>query len=184
MVATAHDITERRHTEVAIRQSEEKYRNILETIEDGYFETGLSRKITFFNDALCGVLGYNRDELTGVDYRQYVNEENAKILKENFEEVYRTEQPKYFLRSEIIRKNGECKTHESSISLIRNEAGESIGFRGLVRDITNRDRTEKELKESQQLLQTMIDTLPQAIWWKDSQGVYKGAKNILPTPPG
>ena len=50
-----------------LRQSEEKYRTILESIEDGYFEVDLAGNFTFFNDSICEILGYSRDELIGMN---------------------------------------------------------------------------------------------------------------------
>ena len=64
--------------EADLRQSEEKYRTILENMQDGYFEVDLAGNFTFFNDALCRILGYSKEELMGMNYRQYTDKENAK----------------------------------------------------------------------------------------------------------
>lgn len=184
MFAVAHDITERKLTEAAIRDSEEKYRNILETIEEGYFETDLRGNFTLFNDALCDFLGYDPIELIGLNYRHFTDKENAEKIHGYFSTVYQTRQPKKSLRWEIIRKDGDRRTHESSVSLCRDGNNQISGFRGIVRDITELQRSEKELRESQQLLRLMIDTLPQAIWWKDNDGVYKGANSYIAKAAG
>ncbi len=60
-----------------MRQSEERYRNILESIEEGYYEVDIAGNLTFFNDSLCNLLGYSRDELMGLNNRRYTDEENA-----------------------------------------------------------------------------------------------------------
>ena len=65
------DLTERKKAELAIRQSEEKYRNILEGMEEGYFEVDLRGNLTFFNDAMCKILGYSADELMTTNNREY-----------------------------------------------------------------------------------------------------------------
>ncbi len=174
-----NDLTERKQAQEAILQSEEKYRNILETIEEGYFETSPRGDLTFFNDALCNLLGYSRDELMGINYKQFTDEENANKIFKIFTEVYDSNRPIRLSKWEIIRRDGERRLHESSVSPKRNEKGNPIGFRGIVRDITELQRSEKELQESQQLVRLMIDTLPQAIWWKDSEGIYKGANSFI-----
>ena len=61
------DITERKRMEEALRQSEEKYRNILENIQEGYFEVDLTGNFTFFNDSMCRLTGYSKEELTGYE---------------------------------------------------------------------------------------------------------------------
>src|SRR5271157_5971905 len=72
------DITERRQMEEALRQSEEKYRTIIENIQDGYFEVDLAGNFTFANESLCEIYGYPKEELMGMNHRQYADKENAK----------------------------------------------------------------------------------------------------------
>ena len=72
-----------RQAENDLRQNEEKYRSILETIQEIYYEVDLTGNLTFFNDALCRTLGYSKEELTGMNYRQYED----KNLKNNFSNV-------------------------------------------------------------------------------------------------
>ncbi|GAG51563.1 unnamed protein product, partial [marine sediment metagenome] len=71
VLGVARDITERRRSEEALRRSEEKYRTILESIEEGYFEVDLAGNLTFFNDSLCVIFGYSRGELMGMNNRGY-----------------------------------------------------------------------------------------------------------------
>jgi len=66
--AVARDITERKLMEEALRQSEEKYRSILETIQEGYFEVDLNGNFTFCNDSMARLTGYSKDELLGMNY--------------------------------------------------------------------------------------------------------------------
>ncbi len=142
------NITERKRAEELMRQSEEKYRNILETIEEGYFETDLAGNNTFFNDAFCELLGYSRDEVKGLSYKDYSDEENQKILYHFFNNVYVTGEAGTRQNWEIIRKNGERRRHESSVTLIRSAADKPIGFRGLVRDVTERHQMDQALEQA------------------------------------
>jgi PAS domain S-box-containing protein len=128
------------------RQSEEKYRTILESISEGYYEVDLAGNFTFFNDSLCKILGYSKDELTGMNNRQYANEENAKKLYKIFNKVYRTGEPDNLFDYEIIRKDGAKRHMEASISLIRDAQGQPMGFRGIARDATERKRAEEALR--------------------------------------
>ena len=73
----ARDITERKQAEETIRQSEERYRTIIEQMEEGYFETDLPGNFTFVNDAECSNLGYPREELLGMNRKQYADEKNV-----------------------------------------------------------------------------------------------------------
>ena len=106
VLALMQDITEHKQAEETLRQSEEKYRTILENIEDGYFEVDIAGNFTFFNDSLCQLLGYSKDELMGMNNRQYTDKENAKKLYQAFNKVYRTGEPTKGFDWEMIRKDG------------------------------------------------------------------------------
>ncbi|MBU0702953.1 MAG: PAS domain S-box protein, partial [Chloroflexi bacterium] len=90
--------------EQALRESDEKYRAILENIEEAYYEIDLAGNFTFFNDALCRVLGYARDELMGMNYRQYMDEETVEKAYHTFNTVYRTGEFAKIVDWEIIKK--------------------------------------------------------------------------------
>ncbi|MFP4532964.1 MAG: PAS domain S-box protein [Desulfobacterales bacterium] len=139
---TVIDITERKLAEEALRKSEEKYRAVLENIEDGYYEVDLAGNFTFFNDFVCRTSGRRPDEIMGINYREYTDAQNAKRLFQTFNEVYRTGIPSKAFDLEIIPKAGDRRNVEISASLIKNEADESVGFRGIIRDITERKETE------------------------------------------
>ena len=72
------DIAERKRVEGVLRESEEKYRTILETTHEGYFENDLAGNFTFVNGAMCIILGYTREELIGNNNRQYTDEATQK----------------------------------------------------------------------------------------------------------
>jgi PAS domain S-box-containing protein len=149
-----YDITERKRTEEALRESEEKYRTTLDNIEDGYFEVDLAGNLTFFNDSLCRILGYSRDETMGMNNRQYMDKEGAKRVFRVFNGVYTTGKPAKGFDWEVIRKDGAKRIVESPVSLIKNSEGEPIGFRGVARDITERKQTEEALRESKRQLES------------------------------
>jgi PAS domain-containing protein len=80
----SRDISARRQMEEALRQSEERYRSIIEQMEDGYFETDLRGVFTFVNDAECRIIGYAREELIGRGTDIFTDERNAKALRRLF----------------------------------------------------------------------------------------------------
>jgi PAS domain S-box-containing protein len=139
------DITERKQAEDALRGSEERYRTILESIEDGYFEVDIAGNFTFFNDSVCRMIGYTRAELMGMNDRQYTDKENRQILHQAFNKVFRTGESSKGVAHEIIGKEGTKLYIESSASLIRNTSGQPIGFRGIMRNITERKRAEEAI---------------------------------------
>ncbi|MGZ6230898.1 MAG: PAS domain-containing protein, partial [Syntrophales bacterium] len=137
---TLQDITQRKQREEALRISEEKYRTILEDIEDGYYEVDIAGNFTFLNDSMCRIYGYPREELMGMNNRQYTDQENAKKLFKAFNRVYKTGESTKEFGWEIVGKDGTKRCIETSISLIKDSSGNRIGFRGIIRDITERKR--------------------------------------------
>ncbi|MBN2283846.1 MAG: PAS domain S-box protein, partial [Deltaproteobacteria bacterium] len=141
----------------ALRRSEEKYRTILENIEDGYFEVDLAGNFQFFNDSLCRILGYEEREIRGLNNRAYMNEENARKVYASFNQIYRTAQPADILDIEIIQKSGEHRLMEASVSPIMNSGDKPVGFRGIARDVTERRRSAEELRKSYERLQLTLE---------------------------
>ena len=146
------EISERRRVEEALRDSEEKYRTILENIEDGYYEVDLAGNLTFFNDSMCRIWGYPREEMMGMNNRQYSDKVDAEKVFQTFNRVYRTGKPGRECDWEIIRKDGTKRYIEASVSLRKDASGKPIGFRGIVRDITGRKRAGEALKVKTQEL--------------------------------
>ncbi len=155
----------------ALRQSEERYRAILEGIEDAYIENDL-RDLTFFNDAFCRITGYSREELMGVSYRTYMDEANAQRVYEAYNRVYRTGEPVKEFGYELIAKDGTRKYIDISISLIRDAAGQPIGFRSIARDRTESKKTEEALRQSEESYRHVLTVSPHAITissWEDGR---------------
>ena len=134
-----------------LQKSEEKYRTILENIEDGYYEVDLAGDLTFFNDPVCRITGYPADELMGMNNREYTVEENASKLYREYNKVYETGMPTRSLDWEIVKKDGTAGSLETSISLITGSEGQPKGFRGIIRDVTERKELEREIVEKSRL---------------------------------
>jgi PAS domain S-box-containing protein len=146
------EITERKRAEEALHESEAKYRNILDSIEDGYYEVDLAGNLKFFNDALCEILGYPRDQLMGMNNRQYTSPETANKMYQSFNEVYRTGKASKAMGWEAIQKDGSIRHLETSITLMCDADGRPVGFRGIARDITEKMQVETQAKLHQHQL--------------------------------
>ncbi len=152
-----------RQDENALRQSEEKYRTILEDIEDGYYETDLRGNFTFFNSALCRIWRYPPEELMGMNYRQYTDEPNAKTLYKAFTTAYGTGLPGKLMDYEIIRKDQTRMAAQQSFTLIKDDEGKTVGFRGIVRDITHLKALEQEREETLEKLRQALESTVHAM---------------------
>lgn len=164
------DITDRKKLEETLSQSEQRYRTIIEQMADGYFETDLNGKFTFVNDAECRNTGYSRDELIGNDVRFFGDEDTFKRLYRLFVEVYNTNKPVTAYDVELTRKDGARVIHEISTSLIKNNSGETVGFRGISRNITERRQSEEALRQSEEKYRTIIESINDAYYETDLTG--------------
>jgi PAS domain S-box-containing protein len=143
----------RRLADEALRESEEKYRSILESIEEGCFEIDLAGDLSFFNDPLCKILGYSRDELEGMNIRVFTTDDTLKKINRLFEHVKQTGEPINVAEYEAVQKDGRYVALELSASLIKNSEGQPTGFRGVLRDVSERKRTEDERRKLENQLQ-------------------------------
>ncbi len=150
-IESIRDMTERKAMEEELRKSEEKYRNILENMEEVYFEVDLKGKLTFFNDAACAVTGYSRDELMGKHFKEYTSPETSKRMFADFQEEYFSGERQEIVDYEVITKTGSTRLMQVSSNLLRDQGGTPLGFRALARDVTNRRRLESQLIQAQKM---------------------------------
>ncbi|MBN2297254.1 MAG: PAS domain S-box protein [Deltaproteobacteria bacterium] len=165
---SARDITENIQAQRSIRKSEEKYRTILESIEEGYYEVDLNGYFRFSNDSLCRILGCSREELLGVRYSEYVGEKTAEEIFRTFNQVFEIGQDVEAAEWEFIRKEDSQRIYiEVSVSRIMSKNGKCKGFRGIVRDVTKRVQAERALSESEQRYRLLAENIKDLIWTSD-----------------
>ncbi len=132
-------------TEEALKDSEKRYREILATIEEGYYEADLKGTITYCNEAACRHFGgYRREELIGKSYKE-IYEDSDEAFKA-FHQVFLTGEPERGLILKMIHKDGSFGFGEISISLIKDRQGYVTGFKGIGKDVTERIEYEKHLE--------------------------------------
>ena len=157
-------------TEKLLKKDNEKYQNILDDIEDGYFEVDITGNFTFFNPAMLKILGYSSDELMGMNNRKFMDQVNARKVFSTFNKVYKTGISTKAFDWELIRKNGENRIVEISVSLLRGENNSVKGFMGIARDITKSRRMENALKKSEERYRLLLESLPDPIALYDIKG--------------
>lgn len=144
VIVVVNDISEKRYVQEALQQSQAKYKTILESIEEGFYETDLAGNFTFVDESVCQILGYPQHELLGMDNRGYTSPQEAARVYEVFNRAYQTGESAKARKFEIITRKGDKKNVEISAYLIRDEEGQPTGFRGVVRDMTDRLKLERE----------------------------------------
>jgi two-component system NtrC family sensor kinase len=157
------DITER-------KKAEEKYRNLVASVQEGVFISTSNGRFLDFNDALMRIVGYDvRDELMQVDIPQslYVNSHDRERLKKLLQEHGAVNDFEF----EIRRKDGEVRTVSESSTAIRDSSGAVTAYQGFLLDVTERRRAEQEIRRRNRellVLNSIAETLVSSVDLHDS----------------
>ncbi|MBU1862778.1 MAG: alpha/beta fold hydrolase [Candidatus Omnitrophica bacterium] len=160
LIGSTRDIRERKQIEQKLAESEARYRTILEDVEEGYFEVDLKGTMQFCNDSMCEIVGYQKNELIGMNNRQYMNKKTAHGVYQTFNRIFTADISEKGFEWELIRKDGTKRYVEVSVSLRKDSKGQPIGFRGLARDVTDRKYAEQQLKASQEKFEKAFHSSP------------------------
>ena len=128
---------------------EDRYKDFIENISDGVYETDIHGNFTYFNNALCEVLGYPREAVIGENFAHFMEKKNARNAYGVFTKIWVTHEGFSDVLWEIFDKNGQSRMIELSAHLVRNRKSKKVGFRGIVRDVTEKIRAQESLQESE-----------------------------------
>jgi PAS domain S-box-containing protein len=148
-----YTMNKRRESDARLQDSESKYRTIIESMEEGYFEVDLQGTLTFVNGAFCRMAGRPAGKLIGTNHRDRTRKASADRLVHAFNQIFLTGESQHISRYEIIRPDESEVTLELSASLIRDKKGEPTGFRVVGRDVSERLRVESEKRRLEAQLQ-------------------------------
>lgn len=157
----------RKRSEAALRESEERYRMLIETAKDVIFRLSMDGKIVSLNRAFEAVTGWRREEWIGKDFAPLVHPEDRPLSLSRFEAILRGEagsQNTYRVR----KKSGEYAVGEFTLSA-EMERGAAVGVFGIARDVTQRKRAEEALRESEARFRKIVETAEEGIWVLDEK---------------
>jgi diguanylate cyclase (GGDEF)-like protein/PAS domain S-box-containing protein len=150
-------------------KSEKRYRSILDSIEEPYYEVDLAGNFVLVSGAFCRLLGHNEQELVGRNVREVQGPEIAASIFRAFSDVYRTGVPTKGYDWQMTRKDGEDILVEGSAHLIKNEHGRAVGFHGILRDVTARRLAERALRESEERFRSLTHLSSDWYWEQDNE---------------
>ncbi|MFZ5571914.1 MAG: PAS domain S-box protein [Thermodesulfobacteriota bacterium] len=150
-IEVIRDVTANVRKEQERLRAEARYREILEEIDDGYYEVDLGGTFTFFNNAMSRILRYPPDEMKNLNNRTFMDEVTARKVFVTFNQVFTTGRPAKACDWELIRKDGTRCVLETSVSLINDDKGKPVGFRGIARDISDQKALQQQFFQAQKM---------------------------------
>ena len=165
----ARDITEKKKTEQALIESEEKYRGLVETMAEGLAIQDENGLIIYVNNRFCKMTGYQQHEVIGKRIIDLLDERNKQIVKGEIAKR-REGGPEQSYETEITRKDGRQISVFLSPRDILDSDGQFKGSFAVFTDISTRKQAEDELKTSKQRLSQIINFLPDATMVIDLEG--------------
>lgn len=140
---TTQDITARKQAEQALRESEERYRELFENAKDAHYVHDLSGRYTSVNRAVEKLTGYSREEILGKQFTRFIPSEQLKRFRDIFCRKLR-EQGETSYEAELLTRDGRRVPIEVNSQLVL-ENGAPVGVQGTVRDITERKAAQEAL---------------------------------------
>jgi PAS domain S-box-containing protein len=157
------DITERKRTDAALRQSEERFRGLFESSGVGIAVLTLEGRFLQANQAFCSIVGYSEEELRSLDYIRLTHASDSTAIQDLIARVTTGALPNLTTENRYLTKDGRAVWVNGSFSLIRDAHGRPEYLIALCEDITARKQMEVGLSETQERLRAIIETTPECV---------------------
>ena len=168
LIVLIHDITKQKQTEEALRESERKYRDLIENSIDIHYLFDMEGNFVEVNDAFLKEGGYDYQDIVGKNFRAFLHPEDEKTALENFEKGVRGEPLEFEMKAR--KKDGSFGWYSFRNRPVKDQEGKITAVHGIARIITERKKAERELVESKEKYSTLIKTSPDAIATCDLSG--------------
>jgi len=156
------DITERKKAEEAIKESEEKYRTLVENARDAIFSLDMIGRFTYFSNRAEQISGYKSEDVLGKHFKTIVPMRYMPICIDRFQKGIRGLVPEPFV-IELKGKSGELIPLEITGTALKKE-GKIIGTMGLAKDIREMKKAEEAIKESEEKYRTIVENIPDVVY--------------------
>jgi PAS domain S-box-containing protein len=180
-ILLARDITERKKSIEALQESEEKLSTIFNVANSGIVMTNINGKFINFNDMWTKMLGYTREEMNRMSLFDIIHPDGVENAKKAISEISVSTKEIPIYERLYIKKDKSILWGEVSLSAIKN-VDNTYNIVAVVTDITNRKKAENALVENKQNLQSIFDSVSEAIYIMDETGTFidvnKGAQKM------
>jgi PAS domain S-box-containing protein len=162
--AAIRDVTERKRMTEALRESEERFRRVFEEGPLGLALVGKDYRFVKVNTALCKLMDYPEASLLQMTFADITHPDDLQADLVLAELLFKREIPFYTMRKRYVKKNGEIIWISLTASLIHDGEGEPIYGLAMIKDITDVQRAEDALREGEQRLVSIYNTVEDVIF--------------------
>ncbi len=147
LLGVTRDISERKQAEAALRESEKRFRDTLEYAPIGMSITALDGRILMANRALCRLLGYAKDTLETLSFRDFTHPDDLAKSTADMQRVLAGEIDSYQMEKRYLHRDGRTVWVQLTASLLRNTEGAPLNFIAQVEDISDRKRDQERIHQ-------------------------------------
>ncbi|MES2176590.1 MAG: PAS domain S-box protein [Gemmatimonadota bacterium] len=165
-----HDVTEREAAVQALALSEEKYRSVIEQLQDVFFRTNAEGLWTFLNQAWTTMTGNAVESTLGTHYLSYGHPSDRKRMLDAFNPLVDGETESSLVEVRFFQRTGGYRWVEASMHSVRDEAGRFAGTMGTLRDITDRRAANEERQRLSTNIRRLLDASGEGIYGLDARG--------------
>ena len=165
IVAIYEDVTEKKQADEKLRESEEKYHGLYDSMRDAYASADLDGRITLFNEPFQKMLGYDKEEMYALTYDDLTPEKWHAIEADIIKNQVLTRGYSGIYEKEYRRKDGTVFPVELRTFLVRDKAGNPQNMSAVIRDITERKRIENELQATEYQLSTIYRNISEVLFF-------------------
>jgi hypothetical protein len=164
-----NDVTENKKIEQELQKSQKLFENLATNASVGIFKTDKDGQTTYVNPKWCEITGLQENEGLGMKWVKSIHPDDRDQVKDNWLKL--VENPdSHTTEYRFLHSNGKVVWVQGQISPEYDEAGDILGYIGTITDITKRVRAEQKIQENNNLLNTIIENIPDTIYMKDSKG--------------
>jgi len=171
MIRAVHYSIERKNRDKELFESEKRYKDLVEKATDIIFQTDMLGNFTYVNQVVTRIAGYDPEDLINKNYINYIHPDNRQDLQKLLVDQFKTKNPETYSEYPIICKDGSY-VWISQLAQLLFKNQKIVGFQVIARDISKQ-------KEQREFINTLLDTIPNPIYYKDAEGKYLGCNKAF-----